>query len=134
MTRMIVGIIAGLGLAALVAAQLEGTVATGVISGYLFGASVGALGASWTGHVARVQPAKVLHSHMVSFLFKIVGVLLGALSLAFVPAAAEIADWKSFIVAYAAASMITLILGSLDINRALKEHASMPAPTEGETA
>jgi hypothetical protein len=134
MTRMIVGIIAGLGLAALVASGLEGIVATGVLCGYLFGASVGALGASWTHHVARVKPANVLQAHVVSFAFKFLGVLMGAFALAFVPAAAEIADWKSFIVAYAAATMITLILGSLDISRALKQHASMPVPTEGETA
>ena len=131
MTRMIVGIIAGLGLAALVASGLEGIVATGVLCGYLFGAS---LGASWTHHVARVKPANVLQAHVVSFAFKFLGVLMGAFALAFVPAAAEIADWKSFIVAYAAATMITLILGSLDISRALKQHASMPVPTEGETA
>ena len=123
MNRTLIGILAGLGLAAFAAHQLGGRAGTGVLCGYLFGASIGALGVSWQRHVLRTRPEGVYGAGVVSFLFKLLGVLLGALTLRYVGAAAEVADWISFTLAYSVAALICLFVGSMEIARALRAAA-----------
>lgn len=120
MNRTLIGILTGLGLAAFAAHQLGGRAGTGVLCGYLFGASIGALGISWQRHVLRTHPEGVYSAGVVSFLFKLAGVLLGAVTLRYVDAAAEVADWTSFTLAYAVAALICLLVGSMEVARALR--------------
>lgn len=133
MNRTLIGILAGLGLAAFAAHQLGGRAGTGVLCGYLFGASIGALGVSWQRHVLRTRPEAVYNAGIVSFLFKLAGVLLGAVTLRYVDAAAEVADWTSFTLAYAFAAIICLLVGSMEIARALRAAAPTSATSPRST-
>ncbi len=136
MTRTTVGILAGLGLAAAVSSRLESAPATGVLAGYLFGGSLGLLGLAWQRHVIRTEPARAFSAMTQSFLFKLVGVLGGVLAARFIVPVSAVADWKSFAVAYAAAVLVCLVLGSFEIQRELagRMPRPLPEPVKGETA
>ncbi len=114
----------GLGVAVLVATQLEGTLSSGVLSGYLFGASIGVLGVSYQRHVLRTAPSKLMNAMVVGFGFKLAGLLVAALALLFVEALANILDARSFVLAYAAAALVSLVFGSRDNARMLREESA----------
>lgn len=114
----------GLALAIAVAASLGGLSGTGVVGGYLFGASLGLLGVGWQQHVLRTRPQQALNAAVLAFLFKLAGALMGALCLRYIEPVARIADWRSFIVAYGAAVLLSLIVGSVDTSRALKRRSA----------
>ena len=121
MNSTLLAIIAGLGVAVLVAWQLEGTFSSGIVSGYLFGASIGVLGVSYQRHVLRTAPHKLMNAMAVGFLFKLAGLLLAALSLRFIEPVARVLDWRGFILAYVAAALVSLVFGARDNARMLRE-------------
>ena len=124
MNSTLIAIIAGLGVAALVAWPLEGTLSSGVVSGYLFGASIGVLGVSYQRHVLRTAPHKLVNAMAVGFLFKLAGLLLAALCLRFIEPVAKVLDWRGFILAYLAAALVSLAFGARDNARMLKEESA----------
>jgi hypothetical protein len=125
MTRTYFGVLAGLALAAALAVRLESREATGVIGGYLFGASVGLLSLAWQHHAVRVQPGRALAASVQGFLIKLGALLLGGLALRFFEPVAAVADWKTFVLAFLGAVLVCLFLGSLDVARVLKERSAL---------
>ena len=128
MTHTLIATLAGLGLALLVAwglgGGLEGPRPAGVMSGYLFGASVGVLGVSYQRHVLRTAPGSLMSAMVVGFGFKLAGLFVAALVLLFVEPVARVLDARSFILAYAAAALLSLVFGSRDNARMMREESA----------
>jgi hypothetical protein len=135
MTRTTVAVLAGIGLAAVVASRLDADLATGVLAGYLFGAALGLLGLAWQRHTLRTRPERTFLAIAQSFLFEIAGLLGGVLAVRFVEPAARVADWKSFALAYATAVFLCIVLGSFESLRHLGSRSAIVAPsTKGGSA
>ncbi len=138
MSRTSIGILIGLMIAILAASRFEGSMATGVLAGYLFGASIGLCSVAWQQHVIRFHPERAMGAQMMGFLMKLGGLALSAGCVRFLEPVARVADWKPFIVAYVAAAFVALVLGSLDSARTLRSAASRRstadklAPSAGE--
>ena len=122
MMRLSLASFLGFALAAFVAWQLGGRVGTGVLGGYLLGAGMSGLGVLYQRHMLITRPKQVLTALVVSFLAKLVALLLGALAFRFIPQLAEVADWRSFLVAFAAAVALVLPVGTWEAARVLKRH------------
>lgn len=120
MTRTLHGTLLGLALATVVATRFEGALRAGVLCGYLLGASIALAGIGWQQRVLRDHPKRVLLVMVVSFLLKLFALVAGALLLRYVDSLAAVADWRAFLVAYAFAATLTLLLGVLDNSRALR--------------
>lgn len=123
MTRTHLVMLATLAVAGLIAWQLGGTLGMGVLAGFLCGASVAGLGVSWQQHVVRTRPEKVYSTHVLAFVFKLAVVLCGALVFRFVDQAAAHVDWRSFLVTFAGAVFVVMVVGAFDTARVLRESA-----------
>jgi hypothetical protein len=115
-----------LGLAAVLAvgAALDGHVATGAWLGYLLGAALCGFGILWQGHWLRVAPRRALAAQLEAFLVKIAAVTLGALGFRYVPVLAEVADWRAFTVAFAAAVALLLPVSTYETARRFRARAN----------
>lgn len=120
-----------LGLAAVsaVGLSLSPHVQTGVWLGYLLGAALCGFGIVWQSHWMRVAPRRALTAQIESFLVKLVAVTLGALAFRFVGALAEVADWRAFTVAYAAAVALLLPVSTYETARRFRPRADVSART-----
>ncbi|MDP6538800.1 MAG: hypothetical protein QF903_00230 [Planctomycetota bacterium] len=123
MTRTPLVILAALAVSGLTAWGLGGTLGLGVLTGCLCGASVAGLGVAWQRHIARTRPDKVFGAHVVAFVFKLAAVLCGALVFRFVDQAAARVDWRSFLVTFAAAVFVVMVVGAFDTMNTLRESA-----------
>ena len=133
MLRLSLATLLGLCLAAVVASRLGGTLGGGVLAGFTLGAGMSGLGALYQRHVLRTRPDKALAATAVSFLAKLVALVGGALAFRYVEAAAARADWRAFLVAFAAAVVIVLPLGVLDATGfGRRSRASNPDPKRME--
>lgn len=110
--------------ALLVAMRLGGSLGMGVIAGYTLGAGFSGLGVLYQRHTLRTAPERALQAFTISFLAKLVMLLLGALAFRFVDQAAARVDWRSFLVAYAASVALILPLGSLDLLHVLRQSSA----------
>ena len=95
MTRTTLGTLAVLLVGIFVAIRLDGTVGMGVIAGVLCGTSVAALGAAWQRLVFRTRPKQAMNAVVVTFLFKLAFVTIGAVSFRYVEAAAASMNYGS---------------------------------------
>ena len=126
MIRLSLASFLGLLAAALVAWRLGGREGAGIVSGYLLGAGFTGLGVLYQRHVILTSPERSMQAFTVSFLAKLVALLIGALSFRYIEAAAARADWRSFLLAFAAAVSVILPLGLIDVLQALRRRG---APT-----
>lgn len=117
MTRTTLVVLVALGAALWLALELGGRLGAGVLSGYLLGAALAGLSSLYQRHVLLTRPALALRASVVGFLVQLAALLLGALSFRYLSAAAERADWRSFVVAYGAAVMCVLPLGAWEAVR-----------------
>lgn len=128
MTRTtIVTVVVLLG-AALLAFQLEGREAMGVVAGVLCGTSVSMLGASWQRHTFRTRPQRGLQAVVEVFLFKLVFVLMGALSFRYIEAAAARVEHRFFLVTFVVTALVIQTVAVFESVQLLK---SPPAPPAG---
>ncbi len=116
-----IGTLLSVALAALVSWQLGGSLGAGAMAGFLLGSALSLLGVFWQKHILRTQPKQLMLAMVVPFLFKLVALLIGALSLRYIEAVGARADWRSFLVGFASAAVIVLALGTL---RAMLERSS----------
>ena len=112
MSKTSLSTVLGLAIAVAVAVQLEPALRLGVLMGASLGAAVGLLGSAWLLHAVRTRPADALRATAVGFLFHLVALLLGSLSVRFAPVVRDVADVRGFAVAYAAIAYIPLVLGA----------------------
>jgi hypothetical protein len=124
MTRLTLVSIAALALAAVVAWRLGGTAGGGVLAGALLGVSFTGLGALHLRHTIRTRPERGLAAFGLSFLFKLAIVVAGALAFRYVDAAALRADWRTFLIAFAACAALLVPLGALDALRGAQERGA----------
>lgn len=124
-TRLTLGTLAGLALAAGVAWRLGGALGTGVLGGYLLGASLSACGIALQNHYLRTRPERVMAATTGVFLLKLAMLLLSALVFRYVEPAARQVDWRAFLVAFVAGVVLLIAVGSLDTMRILKERRSV---------
>lgn len=130
MTRLLLLVLAAFAVACLVAVRLDGHAASGVVLGFSLGTGLSGLSFLYTRHTLATRPARAMAAFGVGFLVKLVALLLGALAFRYVPAAAERADWRSFVVAYGASVALILPLGTVLAVRAPRRAGR----TEGVTA
>jgi hypothetical protein len=126
MIRVTLATAAGALAAFVVAWRLGGALGGGVLAGFLLGAGLSGLGCLYQRHMLRVRPGGLMQAMAVSFLVKLVALVIGSLAFRFVEAAAARADWRSFLIAFAAAVMIVLPLGAMDATRGLAPRAQRP--------
>jgi hypothetical protein len=114
------GALLGAALAALVGWRLGGSAGAGIALGYLYGATLCALGLAWQIHWLRRRPARALRALAESMLVKLFALLGAALAIRYLAPVAERVDWRSFLIAFAAAVALVLVPGSLDLSRNAK--------------
>jgi MFS family permease len=114
MTLTTAGTLIGLAIAGSLAWFIGGSLGVGLVAGFLCGASVTGLFLAWQRRVLARHPERLVHSAVAGFLVKLAAVLAGALALRYIDSEAEIADWRSFLVAFAASSVLILIPGTLE--------------------
>ncbi len=136
MIRMSIATVVGLLVAAGVAWQLGGKVGAGVMLGFLLGAGMSGLGALYQRHILVTRPRDAFQGVAVSFGFKLVAMTLGALAFRYLEPAAARADWKSFLVAFAAAAALVMPFGAMGAAQAVRSKlaaASSPDLDSGRT-
>jgi hypothetical protein len=131
MTRLILASLAALALAALVAVRLGGALGAGVVAGAALGTGLTGLSVLYQRHVLQFRPERALSAAVVTFGVKLLALLLGALAFRFVDAAAERADWRAFLVAFAAAVAIVLPLGVSEAVGAVRAARPRNQPSHG---
>ena len=89
-----------------------GALGGGVLAGYLLGAGLSGLSFLYQRHVLATRPERALHASVLGFLVKLGALLFGALCFRYLPGASERVDWRSFLVAYAAAVALVLPLAT----------------------
>jgi hypothetical protein len=104
----------GLAGAALVAYRLGGAHGTGVIAGYLGGASLSLALVARQRRVLERAPQRALQTMVEGFLAKLAAIL-------FVPALRERCDLASFLLAFGAAALLALFPGTFENARRMKE-------------
>jgi hypothetical protein len=119
MTHTTTGALIGLAAAAFLAWWIGGSLGSGVLSGFLAGAFVAGLSIAWQRHILSTRPEKLVAAAVLGFLFKLAAVLCGVLALRYLDPEARIADWRSFVVTFAVASVLVLIPGTLENMRRL---------------
>ena len=124
MIRSSLATLAALGVAAVVAWRLGGTLGAGCLAGFFLGAAFTGLGSLYQRHMLLTRPERALFAMVVAFLAKLAVVVMGTLTFRFVEVAAERVDWRSFAVAFAAAVAVLLPLGTLDAASAAKRRES----------
>lgn len=118
--------------AAVVAWRLGGAEGAGVLAGFLLGAGFSGLTVLYQRHTLLTAPERALKVFAVCFLAKLAVVLMGALAFRYVEAAAARADWRTFLIAFAAAVAVVLPFGLLDVLQVLRRraaHRELPAET-----
>jgi hypothetical protein len=110
--RLLLAVLAAFAVALAVAARLGGAAGGGVVLGYALGAGLAGLSALYTRHVARTRPGRVLAAAVLGFLVKLLALVLGALAFRYLEPAAARADYRTFLVAFAAAVALILPLGT----------------------
>ena len=123
-TRLTVATLVGAAAAGLVAFSLGGREGTGVMAGYLLGASLSGFGAAWQLHLLRRGSDKVFVATVSVFLLKLAVILAAALALRYLEPVARVAEWRSFLVAFAAGgSWWSSRASSVDTLRMLKQRS-----------
>lgn len=119
MIRLSLALSFGLVAAVLVAWRLGGALGGGVLAGFLLGGGIGGLGVLWQRHVLATRPERAMHSVALAFGAKLLALGMGALAFRYLDAAALRADWRSFLVAFAAVVALVVPLGAADAARVL---------------
>jgi hypothetical protein len=125
--RLILVVLAAFAAALYVASELGGTLGSGVVLGFSLGAGLAGLSTLYTRHVARTRPAQTLQASLLGFLIKLGALLFGGLAFRFVEPAAARADYRSFLIAFAAAVALVLPLGTWSVFHVRKGSSAAPA-------
>jgi len=116
-----IAILLGLCVAAVVAWQLGGPLGGGVLAGFVVGAGISALGIAYQRHVARTSPHAGMQALVIPFLAKLAALGVGVLAFRFLEPVARWADWRSFLVAFAAGAVWVVVSGTVDATRVLRQ-------------
>lgn len=95
-----------------VSAGLEGVERTGVNAGFFLGSGIAGLGLLYQRHTFLHRPERAFVASLVAFQAKLVFLVLGFLAFRYVEAAAALVDWRTFAIAYTAAVLVLLPIGT----------------------
>jgi len=115
--RLIVVVLAALGVALACAYRFGGALGGGVLAGYLLGAGLAGLSVLYQMHLLATRPERAMAGSVMGFLVLLVALLIGALSFRFLEPVAERADWRSFLVTFSLAGALVLPLGTMEAVR-----------------
>lgn len=119
-------------LAAGVAWYVGGPLGLGVLAGFLAGASAAGVVLHVQRRVALTRPAYVLHAVMGGFLFKAAAMLVLTLIVRYVPAIEAQCDPRSFLLAFAAATIGILGPATIDTLKLVDRSARAVRPATQE--
>lgn len=132
MIRLTIASAVAFATAALVAWRLGGAAGGGVLSGFLLGAGFSGLSVMYQRHTLMTAPGRALQVFALCFLTKLGLLLMGALAFRYIEEAAARADWRTFLVSFAAAVAVVLPMGLLDVLQVMRRgsaHGELPAET-----
>jgi hypothetical protein len=121
MTLTTLSTLAGLAAAVSLAAWLGGAEGTGVLTGFLTGAVVTGACLLRQRKVLRARPDRALRSMIEGFLVKLGAVVAVVTCFVAVPGLREIADLRSFFLAFAGSMLLLLFTGTFDNAQILRE-------------
>lgn len=129
MTRISITSLLACSVAVLVALRLGGPQGNGVLMGFGAGAGISGLGVLYQRHVLLTRPELALRVFTLLFLAKLLALMAGGLVLRYVETAAQRADWKTFLVSFAAAVAVIVPVGSIEALRTLKSRSLARTPS-----
>jgi hypothetical protein len=121
MTLTTLSTLAGLAAALSLAAWLGGAQGTGVLTGFLAGSTVTGACLMRQRKVLLARPDRALRSMIEGFLVKLGAVVAVVIAFAAFPALREIADLRSFFLAFAGSMLLLLFTGTFDNAQLLRE-------------
>jgi hypothetical protein len=113
--------------------QFDGSLGNGIMAGAGLGVAFCALGAMYMAHTLRTRPVLAMQAFAISFLMKLVVLVVGAIAFRYIPQAAARVDYRGFMVAYAALIAVLVPVGSFDALRGIRQQInsnSLPAQSE----
>ena len=120
MTLTTLSTLAGLAAAISLAAFLGGAEGTGVLTGYLAGAAVTGACFVRQRRILRERPDRALRSMIEGFLVKLGAVVAVVLAFVVFPALREVADLKTFFLAFAGSMLLLLFTGTFENAQSLR--------------
>jgi hypothetical protein len=120
MTLTTIGALLGFALAASIAWWVGGSLGNGIFAGATCGEIVTGACLAWQRRVLALAPKRLMLAATASFLIKLACILAATLSIRALDGAAEIVDWRGFLVAFPAAAVLVLLPGTLENMRRLK--------------
>ncbi len=120
MSRTSIVSLLGLGAAVLVASRFEGALSVGVVAGYLCGASIALTSGLWVAHSVQHRPDRAMRSLLEGFLVKLGVLVVATVCMRYIPAVGAVADYRSFLSAYAGAAVLILLMSTLENSRRLR--------------
>ena len=117
MNRLLVVVLAALAVALACAARFGGALGGGVLAGYLLGAGLAGLSVLYQMHLLATRPERAMAGSVIGFLVLLLALLLGGLSFRYIAPVAERADWRSFLITFALAGVLVLLLGTFEAVR-----------------
>jgi hypothetical protein len=124
--------VALLALAAGVAWYLGGREGTGVLAGFLAGATTAGTSLALQRHIAREKPRFIVHAVFAGFLLKAFVMLGATLIVAFVSPISRVCDPVMFLIAFAGAALLILLPATLDTLRIVAPKRADPSPLRPE--
>lgn len=119
MNRLLVVVLAALVVALACAARFGGALGGGVLAGYLLGAGLAGLSVLYQMHLLATRPERAMAASVGGFLVLVLALVFGGLSFRYLAPVAEHADWRAFLVSFAAAGVLVLPLGT---HEAVRHH------------
>ncbi len=113
------GALIGLAAALAVGWSLAGPSGNGVVLGFLSGAALTGAALVWQRHELAQHPERLFLITVCGFLAKLVAMFAGAVCLRYWEAAAQLFDWKSFLIAFGASAILISIPGTIENVRKL---------------
>lgn len=111
MTRLTLALLACTAAAVGLYVWRPGPIGLGSVMGICMGAGLGALGVLWVAREARRGGLHAFRAQTLLFLLKLGVLTAGALALRFLPQLEQSADWRAWLLAFAAASVLVLFVG-----------------------
>lgn len=125
------GTLGALLVAASVSLLLGGAVGVGAMAGFLLGAATGLWGVHIQKRTAATRPRFAFHAYLIAFSIKLFTMVGATLAVRFVDFLYVRADWRAFLVGYAAAALVVLVAGTPEAVRAFKRSIAPTVPSDG---
>jgi hypothetical protein len=127
-----IAMLAAIPFAGLAAWPMDRAQGAGTMLGCTAATAIGVASIAWQERLLRTRPSLAMNAMVVGFLAKLLALLAGALALRYVEPLAVWASWSSYLLAFAAATLWVMTIGSLrhfKVMRAGPEHRVSKEPS-----